>query len=120
MPVSNKKLIETITNAVRNKKGTRIVIADFSKIKNVVYRYFVICQGGSATQVEAITREIGDRTRDDLKLKPLSAAGLENCTWVALDYGDVIVHIFQPEAREFYDLEHLWEDARLQTLPDED
>jgi ribosome-associated protein len=120
MQVSNKQLLETLTGAIQEKKGSRIVIADFTNLENVIYKYFIICQGNTSTQVEAITREIGDQAREKLDEKPFAVSGLDNCIWVAMDYGDIIVHIFQPEARAFYDLEHLWADAKLTELPDED
>ncbi len=119
MQESNKQLLETLVKAIQEKKGSRIVIADFNNIENVIYKYFIICQGNTATQVEAIAREVGDYARETLKEKPFAVSGLENSIWVAMDYGDIIVHIFQPEARAFYDLEHLWEDAELTELPDE-
>ncbi len=119
MQESNKQLLETLVKAIQEKKGSRIVIADFNNIENVIYKYFIICQGNTATQVEAIAREVGDYARETLKEKPFAVSGLENSIWVAMDYGEIIVHIFQPEARAFYDLEHLWEDATLTELPDE-
>ena len=71
-------------------------------------------------QVEAITESVGDFARERLKEKPSHVVGLENAQWVAMDYGDVLVHIFLPDVREFYDLEHLWEDATLTRIPDLD
>lgn len=119
MQESNKQLLETLVKAIQEKKGSNIVIADFSNLENIIYKYFIICQGNTSTQVEAIAREVGDYARETLKEKPFAVSGLDNCIWVAMDYGDIIVHIFQPEARAFYDLEHLWEDAKLTQLPDE-
>ena len=58
--------------------------------------------------------------RERLKEKPTHVVGLENAQWVAMDYGDVLVHIFLPDVREYYDLEHLWEDAPLERIPDLD
>jgi ribosome-associated protein len=118
MQITNKKLLETITHAIQEKKGQKIVIADFSKMKNTVYRYFVICQGNTANQVDAIVREIGEYTRKTTGEKPIGVSGEDNDIWVAIDYGDIIVHVFQPEPRRFYDLEHLWEDAKLTEIPD--
>ena len=116
---NDKKLLDAITEAIHEKKGSDIVIADFSKMSGVAYRYFVICQGNTAIQVEAIAREIGEYVREHADEKPMAVSGLENAIWVAMDYGQVIVHIFQPEARDFYDLEHLWEDAKLTYIPND-
>ena len=120
MEKGNQQLLDTLVKAIQEKKGNQIVIADFSKIKNVIYKYFIICQGNTATQVDAIVREVGDLARESLGEKRLGDSGLDNCIWVAMDYGDIIVHVFQPEARAFYDLEHLWEDAKITRIPDPD
>ena len=85
-----------------------------------ICQYFIICQGNSPTQVEAITESVGDMVREQLHEKPAHVVGLENAQWVAMDYTDVLVHIFLPDVREYYDLEHLWEDAPLTRIPDLD
>lgn len=115
-----KKLVDIIKEAIQEKKGKDIVIADLSKIEGTISQYFIICTGGSPTQVEAITESIGDMVREQLHEKPAHVVGLENAQWVAMDYTDVLVHIFLPDVREYYDLEHLWEDAPLTRIPDLD
>ena len=115
-----KELVQTITEAIQEKKGSNIVIADLRKIEGTISQYFIICQGNSPSQVEAITESVGDFARERLKEKPSHVVGLENAQWVAMDYGDVLVHIFLPDVREYYDLEHLWEDATLTRIPDLD
>ena len=115
-----KQLVETIKEGIQEKKGSGIVIADLSRIDGAIAKYFIICQGGSPTQVEAIAQSVGDTCRKNLGEKPANVTGLENDQWVALDYVDVMVHIFQPEVRQFYDLEHLWADAKLTNIPDID
>ena len=114
------QLIETITKGIQEKKGQRIVVADLQGIEGAICNYFVICQGNSPSQVEAITESVGDFARERLKEKPSHVVGLENAQWVAMDYGDVLVHIFLPDVREYYDLEHLWDDAALTTIEDLD
>ncbi|MST84917.1 ribosome silencing factor [Hallella mizrahii] len=113
-------LVKSITKGIQEKKGQRIVIADLSHIDGAIANYFVICQGNSPTQVEAIAESVGDICRKETGEKPVGVNGLGNNQWVAIDYVDVLVHIFMPEAREFYDLENLWEDAKLTELPDVD
>jgi ribosome-associated protein len=113
-------LVETITKGIQEKKGQRIVVADLSSIEGAICRYFVICQGNSPSQVEAITESIGDFARKEMGEKPSTVTGLENAQWVAMDYGDVLVHVFLPDVREYYDLEHLWDDAELTQIPDVD
>jgi len=115
-----KELVKTITEAIQEKKGSNIVIADLKKIEGTICQYFIICTGNSPTQVEAIAESVGDTVRERLKEKPAHVVGLENAMWVAMDYTDVLVHIFLPDVREYYDLEHLWEDATLTNIPDLD
>lgn len=115
-----RQLVNTITKGIQEKKGSNIVIADLNGIDGAICRYFVICQGNSPSQVEAITESVGDTARIDLGEKPAHVVGLGNAQWVAMDYSDVLVHIFLPDVREYYDLEHLWEDAELTTIPDLD
>ena len=114
------QLVDTITKGIQEKKGQRIVVANLQGIEGAISNYFVICQGNSPSQVEAITESVSDMAREQLGEKPSTVVGLENAQWVAMDYGDVLVHIFLPDVREYYDLEHLWEDARLTRVPDLD
>ncbi len=117
---TENQLVETIKEGIQEKKGSNIVIADLRQIDGAIAKYFIICQGGSPTQVEAIAQSVGDLCRKNLHEKPANVTGLENDQWVAIDYVDVMVHIFQPEVRQFYDLEHLWADATLTQIPDID
>lgn len=112
-------LVSKIIEGVQEKKGSNIVVANLSKIDGAICRHFVICQGGSPAQVEAITESVGDMVRKELNEKPVRVVGLENAQWVAMDYGDVLVHIFLPDVRQYYDLEHLWADAPLTHIPDD-
>jgi ribosome-associated protein len=114
------QLVETIKKGIQEKKGKSIVVADLQGIDGAIARYFVICQGSSPAQVEAITESIGEMARKELDEKPTCVAGLENAQWVAMDYGDVLVHVFLPDVRSYYDLEHLWEDAEITHIPDLD
>ena len=115
-----EQLIQSITKGIQEKKGTGIVVADLQGIEGTICRYFVICQGNSPAQVEAITESVGDMARMELDERPAHVVGLENAQWVAMDYGDVLVHVFLPDVREYYDLEHLWDDAQLTRIPDLD
>ena len=115
-----KQLVETITKGIQEKKGRQIVIADLTAMDSSICRYFVICHGNSPSQVEAITESVGDMVREELGEKPTHVVGLDNAQWVAMDYTDVLVHVFLPDVREYYDLEHLWDDAPLTQIPDLD
>ena len=79
-----------------------------------------ITKGIQDKKVEAISESIGNTVRTDLKEKPVNVAGLGLNHWVAIDYSDVLVHVFLPEERAFYDLETLWEDAKLMKIPNID
>lgn len=117
---SSKRLIEEIIKGIQEKKGSNIVVADLTGITDTICNYFIICQGTSPTQIAAITRSVQDAARDGAGHKPAAVVGLQNAQWVAMDYADVLVHIFLPEMREFYDLEHLWADAVLEQIPELD
>ena len=115
-----QEVINQIVEGIQDKKGKEIVIVDMLKLGNSICDYFVICQGGSPAQVSAITDSIEDTVRINCGRKPYAVDGLRNAQWVAMDYGDILVHVFQPEVRKFYDIEHLWADATLTVIPDLD
>ena len=115
-----KALIEALTEGIQDKKGKRIVIADLTEIDDTICNYFIICQGNSPSQVTAIVESIHERARVEAHLKPYAVDGLRNANWVAMDYGEVLVHEFLPEPRAHYDLEHLWADAKLTEIADLD
>lgn len=114
----SKNLIEKITKGIQEKKGRNIIIADLTNIDDTICKYFVICQGNSPNQVGAIVDSIKDLTRTEAGIRPFAIDGLKNAQWVAMDYSDILVHIFQPEVRAFYNLENLWADAKLTNVPD--
>lgn len=113
-------LVNAIIKGIQEKKGQDIVIADLSHIDGAIAKSFVICQGNSPSQVEAIAESISEVCRKELKEKPVGVNGLGANQWVAIDFVDVLAHIFVPELRTFYDLENLWEDAKLTRLPNID
>jgi len=114
------ELVRAITEGIQDKKGRQIVVADLTKIETAPCAYFVICTCGSPQQVDAVTDAVEEFSAKRVGEKPAAIAGRDNCLWVAMDYGTVMVHTFVPEAREHYDLEHLWDDAALEHLPDLD
>lgn len=118
--LNSKELIEQVVEAIQDKKGKNIVIADMTGLGNTICDYFVICEGHSNTQVSAITDSIWEGLIDKFGHKPFAVDGQRNSQWVAMDYGEVFVHIFLPDVRAFYDIEHLWADAKLQYIPDLD
>lgn len=113
-------LVKKITEGIQEKKGQKIVIADLTEIEDTICNYFVICQGNSPNQVSVIADSVWDYTFQETGEKPTAIDGQQNAQWVAMDYSDVLVHIFLPEIREFYNLENLWADAKLTYIPDID
>jgi ribosome-associated protein len=118
--VQTETLVQTIIKGIQEKKGSNIVVADLSGIDGTICNNFIVCQGNSPTQVEAIAESVGNMARMELQERPAHVVGLENAQWVAMDYTDVLVHIFLPDVRQYYDLEHLWDDAQLTHIPDEE
>ncbi len=115
-----ERLVQFITEGIQEKKGSGIVVANLTSIQDTICNYFVVCQGNSPSQVGAIASSVREYVREHSDVKPMAVAGLENAQWVAMDYSDVMVHIFLPDVREFYDLEHLWADAQLTYIKDLD
>lgn len=108
---STEQLLNVIIEAIQDKKGKEIVSLNFGKLEQAFCDYFVICQGDSNTQVEAIANSVEEKTIKNANEKPLHMEGMQNANWVLVDYGNIIVHVFQSEYREFYNLESLWADA---------
>jgi ribosome-associated protein len=96
--------------AADDKKAADIVVQEM-RVALLITDYFVIATGANNRQVDAITEAIEEALRKEAGIKPIGREGLDEQTWVLLDYGDIVVHIFQPELREFYRLESLWSDA---------
>lgn len=119
MEIKNK-LVEAIVKGIQEKKGQNITIADLSGIDGSIANYFVICEGNSTSQVEAIADSVSETARVDAGEKPVRVIGLPQAYWVAMDYVDVLVHVFIPEAREYYNLENLWQDADITKVPNID
>lgn len=104
--------------AASDKKAIDVVAIDVADLL-VVTDYFVICTGNTDIQVRAIADAIEDRLREETGLKPIGREGVDEGKWVLLDFGDFVVHVFQPEEREFYRLENLWSDAPRLDLPED-
>lgn len=113
-----KKLLEKIVESIQEKKGKKIITADLSAIDSASAEYFIICEGSSTMQVSAIADNIREYTQEEIGIKPFGYDGYQNSQWIVLDYGNIYVHVFLPEYREYYKLEQLWNDAKLTALPD--
>lgn len=115
--MDSKSLAEKIANLSLEKKATDVLILTLYPLTTMT-DYFVVCTGESNTQVNAISEHIVEELKKE-KIRPYHIEGRENQEWVLLDYVDVVVHVFQPERREFYGLERLWGDAEILEITDE-
>ncbi|MCC8089425.1 MAG: ribosome silencing factor [Rikenellaceae bacterium] len=107
------KLLETIAEAIDDKRGDDIISLDLTEFDGAICDTFLICNADSTTQVCAIADGIEEQVHKELKTRPYRIEGKENGMWVAMDYGNIMVHIFQTEMRKFYALEEMWADADL-------
>lgn len=114
-----KNVLKVITDAMLEKKGQQVVSLDLSSIGTAISDYFVVCNADSTTAVAAIADNIIVRMEEKCGRKVLRMQGLENDFWVILDYGDIVVHVFLTQYREFYRLEDLWADAERVEYTDE-
>ena len=112
-PVNTDELISVIIKGIDDVKGDDIQLLDLREIENTVCDYFIICSGNSNTQVNAITGSIQKLVSKELKDKPWHIEGQNNSEWILMDYVNVVVHVFQKQIREFYDIESLWGDANI-------
>ncbi|MDR1381867.1 MAG: ribosome silencing factor [Tannerella sp.] len=113
-------LVETIVKGLQEKKGHDIVTVDLRETAGAICRYMVICEGRNPNQVSSLSDSVWDTVHRELEDKPSSIHGLRNSQWVGMDYGTVIVHIFLPGTRSFYRLENLWEDSKIEKIPNID
>ncbi len=112
----SSKLVEIIINGIQEKKGKDIVSINLKNIDSAVCDYFVICHGDSTRQVDAIANSIEEEVKKNISENVWHKEGYENAQWILLDYIDVVVHVFEEQTREFYNLEGLWADAEIRKL----
>ncbi len=105
------KLFKTIINSIENKKAHDISILDLRKIEEAIADFFILCTVDSHIQGKAVMNEIQSKVKEECNEKPLSVDGESKQGWIAMDYFNVAVHIFEQEERELYQLEELWSDA---------
>ena len=105
-------LISNIVSGIDNVKGIDVSLLDLRDIENTVCSYFVVCTGSSNTHVNAIVSAIKKTVSKELKEKPFHTEGNDNAEWVLIDYVNVVVHVFQKQTRDYYNIEELWGDAK--------
>ena len=111
-------LVDIIVNSIQEKKGNDLVSLDMRNTEGAICDNFIICHGNSNTQVRAIAEFIISEVKKVEGSNPWKKEGFGNMQWILIDYVDVVVHIFQHEAREFYDLEGMWGDANVTSYKD--
>ena len=113
---SNDVLLTNIIKGIEEVKGNDIDILDLRAIDNSACDYFVICNGNSNTQVSAIVNSVQKTVSKEIKDKPWHVEGMENAEWVLMDYVNIVVHVFQKNIREYYNIESLWGDANITSI----
>ncbi|MBL7886865.1 MAG: ribosome silencing factor [Flavobacterium sp.] len=113
---STDVLLTCIIKGIEEVKGNDIEILDLREIDTAVCDYFVICNGSSNTQVNAIVNSVQKLVSKEIKDKPWHVEGTDNAEWVLMDYVSIVVHVFQKEIREYYNIEGLWGDAKITTI----
>jgi ribosome-associated protein len=103
--------LDVVLAAIADKKGEDIQIIDLQQHNGAIADFFVVCQGNSVTQVEAIADNVVKKVNENFSTQPFAKDNNRNTTWGILDYGNVFLHVFTPEARALYQIEKLWGDA---------
>jgi len=109
--INSDTLSNLIVDCIQDIKGKNIVKLDLRDIEDAPTDFFIICEGESTTQISAIANNIRLRIKEETNMLPSSTEGQDSSKWVLVDYFDIVVHVFYPETREFYELEDLWSDA---------
>ena len=104
------ELAKVAAIAADDKKATDIVLLDLTSMSDVC-DYFLICTGANARLVDSVIDEIREKVGKNCGVKPMSTEGRAGMRWIVMDYGTVVIHVFQPEVRDYYRLERLWGDA---------
>ena len=117
MDIQNE--VKVIADAMLEKKGQDVLSLNLSKIGTAISDYYMVCNDDSGTNVLSIADNVEDRMIEKCKRKVIRTQGRENALWVILDYGDIVVHVFQTAYRAFYRIEDLWADAERTDYSDE-
>ncbi|MBO5849926.1 MAG: ribosome silencing factor [Paludibacteraceae bacterium] len=117
--MATEELLSAIVAGLQELKAKKIVLINLKEVCSEC-DYFVVCEGNSSTHTSSIALESKNFVLKNAKTKHFAIDGEDNGIWIAMDYGEIIVHVFQHEAREFYDIEHLWGDAKLTEIQDID
>lgn len=113
-------LLKNIIEGIQEKKGKNINTINLKGVTGAVCDYFVICEGNSPTQVSALAESVEKIVKEKTNEYPIRVQGKQQSEWIGMDYGDVIVHIFLPELRNYYNIDLLWGDAHSERIPNLD
>lgn len=117
--LKTEKIVDKVIEALEDQKAHQIVKIDLRKIENCFCSFFVICHGTSGTHIAGLTDAVEEKVKEDLRESPFHVEGLNTSRWVILDYGDVVVHVFDKELRDYYQLEEFWGDGITEMIPGE-
>lgn len=113
---ASQVILDVAIKGLQDLKGENIVCINLTKVDNAVCDYFLICTGTSSTHVNALADSVKKELKDSIDEKAWHSEGFGNAEWIILDYVNTVIHIFQEEAREFYNLEGLWADADISKI----
>ncbi len=113
MDKNSKQLSDFIVDKILEKKGEKVVSIYIGDKENAITDYFIICNAGSNVQARAIMDNITEKVNKEFSEKPFSKEGTENGFWILIDYIKVVIHIFQPYYRDFYNIEQIWGDGQI-------
>ncbi|HEY8500392.1 MAG TPA: ribosome silencing factor [Clostridia bacterium] len=114
LSVDLKEKYDCIINTLHDKKAKDVRVIDIQQLTTIA-DYFIICSGTSTTHIKTLSDEVEKKLKEK-DIKPLRREGYNSARWVLMDYGDIVVHIFHEEDREYYNLEHLWQDGKIVAL----
>lgn len=115
----SNKILEAVLEGIQRIKGKNITLIDLNTVQHTECGYFVVCHGTSSTQVDSIAHSVEDTVKELTGENAWHRDGYRNSLWILIDYGDIMVHVFQEEAREFYNLEGLWADAKIKNIKED-
>lgn len=114
--LDSKNLSDLIVKGMQEKKAQEVTVLDLRSVKNAVADFFVLCSGSSDTQIDAISESIEEEVFKSSKQNPWKREGKNNKEWILIDYVNVVAHVFKKDKRQFYALEELWGDAKIQAF----
>jgi len=114
----NSKILKTIINAIKDKKGENIVSLDLRKVNEAVADFFIVCEASNQPQVKAIADQVKHLVKEICDESPYHHEGYPNLSWVLIDYVNVVVHVMLTDTRKFYRLEEMWADGTVMEYKD--